>query len=101
MPRQPTRGATVKLSVPTLPFSMASRQGLSTGSTGRLGSGSRSSRWCFGPSRLATGETLFFLVYDAEAVLPSELAFGSPRTSQFTESEQDDRRVEDVNFIEE
>src|SRR5438128_1094325 len=52
------------------------------------------------PSR-ATGETPFFLVYGAEAVLPSELAFGSPRASQYTESEQDDQRLDDVNFIEE
>ena len=48
-----------------------------------------------------TGETLFFLVYGVEVVLQSELAFGSPRTSQYTESEQDDRRLDDVNFIEE
>src|SRR5438128_6262103 len=52
------------------------------------------------PSR-ATGETPFFLVYGAEAVLPSELAFGSPRASQYAESEQDDRRLDDVNFIKE
>src|SRR5438132_8513668 len=52
------------------------------------------------PSR-ATGETPFFLVYGAEAVLPSELAFGLPRISQYTEFEQDDRRLDDVNFIEE
>src|SRR5438132_1731295 len=52
------------------------------------------------PSR-ATGETPFFLVYGAEAVLPSELAFSSPRATQYEESEQDDRRVDDVNFIEE
>ena len=32
------------------------------------------------PSR-ATGETPFFLVYGAEAVLPTELAFRSPRAS--------------------
>ena len=49
----------------------------------------------------ATGETPFFLVYGVEAVLPSELTFKSPRTSQYAESEQDDRRVDDVNFIEE
>src|SRR5438128_5068019 len=36
------------------------------------------------PSR-ATGETPFFLVYGVEAVLLSELTFGSPRTSQYTE----------------
>ena len=35
------------------------------------------------------------------AVLPTELAFGSPRASQYVESEQDDRRLDDVNFIEE
>ena len=49
----------------------------------------------------ATGETPFFLVYGAKAVLPSELTFGSPRTSQYTKSEQDDRRLDDINFIEE
>src|SRR5438105_4032836 len=43
----------------------------------------------------------FFLVYGAEAVLPSELTIGSPRTSQYTKSEQDDRRLDDINFIEE
>src|SRR6266542_51156 len=42
------------------------------------------------PSR-ATGETPFFLVHGAEAVLPSELTFGSPRVSQYAQSEQDDR----------
>src|SRR5438105_15206645 len=50
------------------------------------------------PSR-ATGEMPFFLVYGAEAVLPSELAFGSPRTSQYAESVQDDRLLDDINFI--
>ena len=40
-------------------------------------------------------------MYSAEAVLPSELAFGSPRASQYVESEQDDRRLDDINFIEE
>ena len=49
----------------------------------------------------ATKETPFFLVYGAEAVLPSELAFGSPRTSRHSEPENDAARVEDVNFIEE
>ena len=52
------------------------------------------------PSR-ATGKTPSFLVYGVEAVLPSELAFGSPRTSQYAEAEQDDRQVDDINFIEE
>ena len=49
----------------------------------------------------ATMETPFFLVYGTEAVLPSELAFGSPRTSQYAESKQDSRRADDVNFIHE
>src|SRR5438105_13612643 len=47
-----------------------------------------------GPSR-ATGESPFFLTYDSEAVLPTELEFGSPRVRNFDEnSSEDSRRVE-------
>ena len=49
----------------------------------------------------ATKETPFFLVYVAEAVLPSELAFWSPRTTRHSEPDNDASRVDDVNFIEE
>src|SRR5213075_3211850 len=37
------------------------------------------------PSR-ATGETPFFLTYGSEAVLPTELEFGSPRVRNFNKS---------------
>ncbi|XP_052147342.1 uncharacterized protein LOC127766301 [Oryza glaberrima] len=41
------------------------------------------------PSR-ATGETPFFLVYGAEAVLPSEISLGSPRVALHNEANQDE-----------
>jgi hypothetical protein len=52
------------------------------------------------PSR-ATGETPFFLVYGAEACLPSEIIMGSPRVQSFDESMQEQLRREDVDFIDE
>jgi transposase InsO family protein len=52
------------------------------------------------PSK-ATGETPFFLVFGAEAVLPSELAHGSPRVRAFEEAGQEQRRHDDVNLLEE
>ena len=52
------------------------------------------------PSR-ATGETLFFLVYGAEACLPPEILMGSPRVESFDESMQEQLRLEDVDFIDE
>jgi transposase InsO family protein len=52
------------------------------------------------PSR-ATGETPFFLVYGAEAVLPSELSLGSPRVALYNEANQDDLRRDDLVYLEE
>jgi hypothetical protein len=52
------------------------------------------------PSR-ATEETLFFLVYGAEACLPPEIIMGSPRVQSFDESAQEQLRREDVDFIDE
>ncbi|XP_052163120.1 uncharacterized protein LOC127780228 [Oryza glaberrima] len=52
------------------------------------------------PSR-ATGETPFFLVYGAEAVLPSELSLGSPRVALYNEANQDDLRRDDLDYLEE
>ena len=52
------------------------------------------------PSK-ATGETPFSLVYGAEAVLPTELKYGSPRVRAYDEATQGERRVDDVNFLEE
>nr|CAE03836.3 OSJNBb0013J13.13 [Oryza sativa Japonica Group] len=52
------------------------------------------------PSR-ATGETPFFLVYGAEAVLPSELTLRSPRVSMYCEADQDQLRRDDLDYLEE
>nr|CAH67296.1 OSIGBa0103O01.14 [Oryza sativa]CAH67380.1 OSIGBa0159F11.4 [Oryza sativa] len=52
------------------------------------------------PSR-ATGETLFFLVYGAEAVLPSELTLRSPRATMYYEADQDQLRRDDLDYLEE
>nr|ABA99805.1 retrotransposon protein, putative, unclassified [Oryza sativa Japonica Group] len=52
------------------------------------------------PSR-ATGETPFFLVYGAEAVLPSELTLRSPRATMYCEADQDQLRRNDLDYLEE
>jgi hypothetical protein len=49
----------------------------------------------------ATGETPFSLVYGAEAVLPTELKYGSPRVRAYDEDSQRTARIDDVNFLEE
>lgn len=49
----------------------------------------------------ATGDTPFFLVYGAEAMLPPELKLGSARTDCFNESDQNERRLDDINLLEE
>ena len=49
----------------------------------------------------ATGETPFSLVYGAEAVLPTELKYGSPRIRAYDEDSQRAQRIDDVNFLEE
>ena len=49
----------------------------------------------------ATGETPFFLVYGAEAMLPPELKIGSARTDCFNDNDQNERRLDDINFLEE
>nr|CAD41709.2 OSJNBa0010D21.11 [Oryza sativa Japonica Group] len=52
------------------------------------------------PSR-ETGETPFFLVYGAEAVLPSELTLKSPRATMYCEADQDQLRRDDLDYLEE
>jgi transposase InsO family protein len=52
------------------------------------------------PNR-ATGETPFFLVYGAEAVLPPELTNQSPRVGAYDESVQDELRAQDVVLVDE
>ncbi|MBI0384170.1 transposase family protein, partial [Streptomyces albiflaviniger] len=48
-----------------------------------------------------TSETPFFLIYGAEAVLPTELKHGSPRVLAFDEAHQDDLREGDLLLLEE
>src|SRR5436190_15396098 len=52
------------------------------------------------PSR-ATGETPFFLTYGSEAVLSTELEFGSPRVWNFNEKKSEDNRLEDLDQLDE
>src|SRR5207253_5424019 len=52
------------------------------------------------PSR-ATGESLFFLTYGFEAVLLTELEFGSPKVRNFNEKLSKDSRLADLDQLEE
>jgi len=50
---------------------------------------------------MATGETPFFLVYGAEAVLPPELTNRSPRVQAYDEDVQEELRAQDVVLVDE
>lgn len=50
------------------------------------------------PSR-ATDETPFFLTYGSEAVLSTELKFGSPWVKKFNEKESGSSRLEDLDIL--
>ena len=52
------------------------------------------------PSRI-TGVSPYFMVYGAEAVLPSDVAFGSPRVEHFDQSSADLARELEINCTEE
>ena len=52
------------------------------------------------PNR-ATNQTPFTLVYRAEAVLPTELIYGSPRVLAYDELEQERLRQDDATLLEE
>jgi hypothetical protein len=52
------------------------------------------------PSR-ATGFTPFFLVYGAEAVLPTDLEYGSPRTSAYSDQSNQASREDSLDQLEE
>jgi len=52
------------------------------------------------PNR-STGYTPFFLVYGAEAVLPSDIEHDSPRVSMYTEIEVKESRENDMDLLEE
>jgi hypothetical protein len=52
------------------------------------------------PSR-ATGFTPFFLVYGAEAILPTDLEYGSPRTRAYTNQSNRSNREDSLDQLEE
>jgi hypothetical protein len=49
----------------------------------------------------STGYTPFFLVYGAEAVLPTDIEHDSPRVTLYTEAEVIEARENDVDLLEE
>ena len=50
------------------------------------------------PSR-ATGFTLFFLIYGAEAVLPTDLEYGSPRLQAYQEHQNQQAREDSLDQV--
>ena len=52
------------------------------------------------PNR-STGYTPFFMVYGAEAVIPTDIIHDSPRVQLYTEQEVKEARENDVNLLEE
>jgi hypothetical protein len=52
------------------------------------------------PNRL-TSFTPFFLVYGAEAVIPTDIEFDSPRVTLYTEAEVEEAREDGVDLLEE
>jgi ribonuclease HI len=53
------------------------------------------------PSRALHGNTPFFMVYDSEAVLPTDLKFGAPRLIFENIAEAEATRLKDINILEE
>ena len=49
----------------------------------------------------STGFTPFFLVYGAEAVIPTDIEFNSPRVTMYTEEEAEEARQDGVDLLEE
>ena len=49
----------------------------------------------------STGFTPFFLVYGAEAVIPTDIEFDSPRVTMYTKEEAEEARQDDVDLLEE
>jgi hypothetical protein len=52
------------------------------------------------PSR-STGETYFFMVYEAEVVLPPKVTMGSLRVKTYDEATQDQLQREDIDLVDE
>jgi hypothetical protein len=53
------------------------------------------------PPRRTTKKTPFFMVYEAETVLPLEVIMGSLRVQTYDEAAQDQLRREDINLVDE
>jgi hypothetical protein len=49
----------------------------------------------------ATGQTLFFLVYGSEAILPTDIMWKSPRVEIYNEGEADEERQLELDSVEE
>ena len=49
----------------------------------------------------STGFTPFFLVYGAEAVIPTDIEFDSPRVTMYTKEEAEEARQDGVDLLEE
>ena len=52
-------------------------------------------------SNKSTGFMPFFLVYGAEAVIPTDMEFDSPRVTMYTEEEAEEARQDGVDLLEE
>ncbi|XP_051197084.1 uncharacterized protein [Lolium perenne] len=48
-----------------------------------------------------TGFTPFFLVYGAEAIMPTDIAYDSPRVTNYAEEENERARQDDVDLLDE
>jgi hypothetical protein len=55
---------------------------------------------CTTPNR-SVGFTPFFLVYGAEAVLPTDIEFDAPRVVQYTEKQAKEAREDGVDLLKE
>lgn len=49
----------------------------------------------------STGCTPFFITYDAEAMLPTELDYGSPRVCAYREEQSEQGRQDDLDMLHE
>ncbi|XP_051205311.1 uncharacterized protein [Lolium perenne] len=52
------------------------------------------------PNR-STGFTPFFLVYGAEAVMPTDIAYDSPRVTNYAEDDNERARQDDIDLLDE
>jgi hypothetical protein len=52
------------------------------------------------PNR-STGFTPFFLVYGAEAVMPTDIAYDSPRVTNYAEEDNERARQDDIDLLDE